>query len=232
MPSCDVRPTGGPLTPEIARTLVFSVSIAAWTSSRSAPVTTTSSRRFWPSGNFSFTSLIAAMPSMVDGRPVISVVPVRIRTTGEAAAMSRTALSTVMRTGRDITALTSRAQKPLPGAREARRSIAARTPRARKSRGSQVIGRPRLTRSPTIASVAGRNVRLPITETSTTAIVPTAIDVNRLIPSVTRPPSEMTTAMPEKNTARPAVELDVSIAPWTVAPRCRSVRKRVIMNRE
>ena len=71
-----------------------------------------------------------------------------------------------------------------------------------------------------------------MTETSTTPIVPTAIDVNRLIPSVSRPPSEMTTAMPEKNTARPAVLLDVSIASWTVAPRCRSVRKRVTMNSE
>ena len=65
-----------------------------------------------------------------------------------------------------MTRLTMPAQKPEPGGREARRSIAARTPRARKSRGSQVIGRPMFTRSPTIARVAGRNVRLPITETS------------------------------------------------------------------
>ena len=88
------------------------------------------------------------------------------------------------------------------------------------------------TRSPTIAIVAGRNVRLPITDTATTPIVPTAIEVNRLIPSVSRPPSEITTAMPEKNTARPAVLLDVSIAWWTVAPRCRSDRNRVTMNSE
>ena len=56
-----------------------------------------------------------------------------------------------------------------------------------------------------------------MTETATTAIVPTAIDVNRLIPRVTRPPSEMTTAIPLKNTARPAVELDVSMASGIVA---------------
>ena len=106
------------------------------------------------------------------------------------------------------------------------------SPEAGTVAGSSVIGRPRFTRSPTIASVAGRNVRLPMTETATTAIVPTAIDVNRLIPRVTRPPSEMTTAIPLKNTARPAVELDVSMASGIVAPRRRSVRKRVIMNRE
>ena len=43
-------------------------------------------------------------------------------------------------------------------------------------------------------------------------MVPTAIDVNRLIPRVISPPSEITTAMPLKNTARPAVLLAVSIA--------------------
>ena len=42
----------------------------------------------------------------------------------------------------------------------------------------------------------------------------------------------MTTATPLKNTARPAVLDDVSIAAWTVAPRCRSDRNLVIMNSE
>ena len=71
-----------------------------------------------------------------------------------------------------------------------------------------------------------------MTDTATTPIVPTAIEVNRLIPSVSRPPSEITTAMPEKKTARPAVLLEVSIAAWTVAPRCRSERNLVTMNSE
>ena len=51
--------------------------------------TTTSRRRSWPNGNFSLTSLIAAIPSIEDGRPVISVVPVRSRRTGVARAISR-----------------------------------------------------------------------------------------------------------------------------------------------
>ena len=63
-----------------------------------------------------------------------------------------------------------------------------------------------------MASVAGRNVRLPMTDTRTTPIVPTAIDVNSETPRVKRPASEIITASPEKKTARPAVLLATSIA--------------------
>ena len=51
-----------------------------------------------------------------------------------------------------------------------------------------------------------------MTETSTTAIVPTAIDRNSGSSSRNRPPIEIITASPEKNTARPAVLLATSIA--------------------
>ena len=87
-----------------------------------------------------------------------------------------------------MTAVTSRPQKPLPSGRAARRSSqpsAARPQRligperqGRGRRGSHAAGRPRFTRSPRIDRVAGRNVRLPMTDTRTTPIVPTAIDVN------------------------------------------------------
>ena len=179
-------------------------------------------------------SLIAAMPSMVEGRPVMSVTPVRSRVTGQAAAIRMAALRTVISTGRRMTAFTSVAHGPLPGGRAARRSMASMARRDRNRRGSQVIGRPQFTRSPRIASVAGRNVRLPITATSTTAIVPTAMPVNRLIPSVTRPPSEITTAMPEKNTARPAVlerRLDRLVdarAPLPLRSEARDHEQRVV----
>ncbi len=80
--------------------------------------------------------------------------------------------------------------------------------------------------------MAGRNVRLPMTETKTTEMVPTAIDVNSETPSVTRPASEIITASPEKKTARPAVLLETSIALSRSRPARRSTRNRVIMNRE
>jgi hypothetical protein len=89
-----------------------------------------------------------------------------------------------------------------------------------------------LTRSPTIARVAGRNVRLPMIETRTTPIVPTAIEVNRVIPRVNRPASEIITARPLKKTARPAVLLAISIASGTERPWRRSVRNRVTMKSE
>ena len=100
------------------------------------------------------------------------------------------------------------------------------------SHGIHAAGRPRLTRSPTIASVAGRKVRLPITETSTTPIVPTAIDVKRVIPSVKSPASEIITASPEKKTARPAVLLETSMASGTERPWRLSARNRVTMKSE
>ena len=51
-----------------------------------------------------------------------------------------------------------------------------------------------------------------MTDTRTTAIVPTAIDVNSDTPRVISPASEIITASPEKKTARPAVLLEISIA--------------------
>ncbi len=89
-----------------------------------------------------------------------------------------------------------------------------------------------LTRSPRIDSVAGRNVRLPMTDTRTTEIVPIAIDVNSDTPRVISPASEIITARPEKKTARPAVLLETSIAFARSRPARRSIRKRVIMNSE
>ena len=147
-----------------------------------------------------------------------------------------------MTTGRAITQVTSRAQKPLPSGRDERSSsqpIAERPQRlsgpsgsAARMRGIQAAGRPRLTRSPRIASVAGRNVRLPMTDTRTTEIVPIAIEVNSDTPRVIRPASEIITASPEKNTARPAVLLEISIDLERSRPLRRSTRKRVIMNSE
>ena len=88
------------------------------------------------------------------------------------------------------------------------------------------------TRSPRMDSVAGRNVRLPITDTKTTAIVPIAIDVKSDTPRVIRPASEIMTARPEKKTARPAVLLETSIALARSRPARRSTRNRVIMKSE
>ena len=71
-----------------------------------------------------------------------------------------------------------------------------------------------------------------MTDTSTTPIVPTAIDEKSETPRVNRPASEIITASPEKKTARPAVLLAISIARGIGLPARRSVRKRVIMNSE
>ena len=65
------------------------------------------------------------MPSIDVGRPEISVVPVRRRSAGDAIASRSAADRTVSSTGFDMTPFTSRAQKPLPGGRLARRSIEA-----------------------------------------------------------------------------------------------------------
>ena len=71
-----------------------------------------------------------------------------------------------------------------------------------------------------------------MTDTKTTEIVPIAIDVNSDTPRVMSPASEIITASPEKNTARPAVLLETSIALARSRPARRSTRKRVIMNSE
>ena len=128
----------------------------------------------------------------------MSVIPVRSWRTGEASR-SRTATDAiVIRTGRrhdpgheaapEAAALLLGRAPVEPGQRGLRPSGGpARCGNAAASRGSQAAGRPRLTLSPRIASVAGRNVRLPTTDTKTTEIVPIAIDVNSDTPRVIRP---------------------------------------------
>ena len=71
-----------------------------------------------------------------------------------------------------------------------------------------------------------------MTDTKTTEIVPIAIDVNSDTPRVMSPASEIITASPEKNTARPAVLLETSMALARSRPARRSTRNRVIMNSE
>ncbi len=141
-----------------------------------------------------------------------------------------------------MTEVTNPPQKPEPSWRSARPSSQAiafephvrmgPTGTRRASRGTQVETRPAFIRSPRIDIVAGRNVRLPSTETRTTPIVPIAIDVNSDTSRVTRPASEIITARPEKKTARPAVLLETSIDFARSRPARRSTRKRVIMNNE
>ena len=105
-----------------------------------------------------------------------------------------------------------------PGSRSADRPAHDRQRRtAPRSRCAASRSRPKngtgpvLSRSPRIASVAGRNVRLPMTATKTTAIVPIAIDRKSETSSRNSPAIEIITASPEKNTARPAVLLAISI---------------------
>ncbi len=115
-----------------------------------------------------------------------------------------------------MTARTMRAQSPCSSSR------------SRPKYGT----RPRLTRSPRIASVAGRNVRLPITATRMTAIVPMAIERKIDTSMRNRPEIEIITARPLKNTALPEVLLATSMANSFGLPCRRSARKRVIMNSE
>ena len=101
------------------------------------------------------------------------------------------------------------------------------------SRSRPKIGtRPRLIPSPRMASVAGRNVRLPTMATKITPIVPIAIDRKIDTSIMNRPAIEIITASPLKKTARPAVLLATSMARSLSRPWRRSVRNRVIMNSE
>ena len=242
LPSRDGVTVTGSLRPSSSRPSVLSVSIAAWVAGWSASVTTTWSWSSEPCGHFSLSRLMPATPSIVAGNAVMSVVPVRSCRTGTASRIRNPADRMVIGIGRAITHVTSRPQNPLPSCFAARWSSQARADRPQRligpsgrataSRGSQAAGRPRLTRSPRIARVAGRNVRLPTTDTATTEMVPTAIEVNSETPRVMRPASEIMTAIPEKKTARPAVLLEISIDLALSRPARRSTRKRVIMNSE
>ena len=71
-----------------------------------------------------------------------------------------------------------------------------------------------------------------MTATSTTPIVPTAIERKSGSSSRNSPPIETMTASPEKKTARPAVAEATSMAASFERPWRRSVRKRVTMNSE
>ena len=65
-----------------------------------------------------------------------------------------------------------------------------------------------------------------------TEIVPIAIERKSVSGRMNRPATEIITARPLKNTARPAVALAVSMAARTSRPARRSERKRVTMNNE
>ena len=215
-PSDEIVVVGGPLSPGIARTALVIRSIAALVGASSALVTTTDRSRSEPLGHFSLSRFTACTPSRESGNAVKSAWPMCSRIRGDATATRTTDVRTAAMIGRAMTARTSVAQIPLPSSR---------------SRPTTGI-RNRFTPSPRIASVAGRKVSDPTTATKTTEIVPTAIERNSGSSSKNRPPIEIMTARPEKNTARPAVLLATSIAPSFVRPCRRSVRKRVSMKRE
>ena len=211
-------PKGNTL-PSAARTAAVIRSMATFVGASSARVTTTDRSRSVPLGHFSFRRFTAWTPSSESGNAVKSAWPMWSRTTGRAIATRIAAVASAAMTGRRITARTRTAQTPLPS-----------------GRSRPTIGRrSRLTRSPRIASVAGRNVSEPMTATRMTEIVPTAIDRKSGSSSRNRPPIEIITASPEKNTARPAVALDASIDAIrgdSLPRRRRSVRNRVTMNSE
>ena len=142
-----------------------------------------------PCGHFSLSSLIPATPSIESGkRGDVGDPGAQVEDRVREREQERRRHDRHRRPAGPSPQVTSRAQKPLPSGRGARSSSQPSADRpqrlsgpsgsAARMRGIQVAGRPRLTRSPRIASVAGRNVRLPMTDTSTTAIVPIAIDVN------------------------------------------------------
>ena len=87
-------------------------------------------------------------------------------------------------------------------------------------------------RVPRIASVAGRKVSEPMTDTKTTPIVAIAIDRNSGSSRMNRPAIEIITARPLKNTARPAVLLAMAIPVRRSRPWRHSRRARVTMNSE
>ena len=146
-----------------------------------------------PVGYFAFSRLIAWTLSSESGNAEKSACPRWSRITGSASTTSRPPLDDGRRS-------------PAAASRRGRRRPDAAALRAAPGRGTG-SGRGS-TPSPRIASVAGRNVSEPTTETRTTAIVPTAIDRKSGSSSRNRPAIEIITASPEKKTARPAVALD------------------------
>ena len=181
----------------------------------SALVTATWSWSVEPWGHFSFMRLMAWTPSIESGNEEKSPCPMCRRRTGDASARRMPADTTKDSTGRRMVARTTVPQIPLPSSRG----------RPRNGR------RKRFTFWSRIDRIAGRKVSDPTTEMKTTEIVPIAIERNSVSSSRNRPPIEIITASPEKNTARPAVLEAVEMA-GSLSRRRRSVRKRVIMNRE
>ena len=116
-----------------------------------------------------------------------------------------------------MVARTTRPHGPLPSSRG----------RPRNGRRNRFTFWSRIDRS------AGRNVSDPTTEMNTTEIVPIAIERKSGSSSRNRPPIEIITASPEKNTARPAVLEAVEmagqlVAPSPLRPEARDHEQRVV----
>ncbi len=86
--------------------------------------------------------------------------------------------------------------------------------------------RPRSTRSPSFASIAGRTVTDPMTAERTTSIVPIAMPVKMRLPAMNSPAIAISTVAPEMSTACPDVEAARSSACRGSLPIARSSRSR------
>jgi hypothetical protein len=87
------------------------------------------------------------------------------------------------------------------------------------------------TRSPAKPSRAGSSVSDATIVTATTVAAPIASPVMKLICMMSMPSSEMTTVVPAKDTARPAVSMATTVDCSVPMPLCRFSRNRVTMNR-
>ncbi len=87
------------------------------------------------------------------------------------------------------------------------------------------------TRSATKPSSAGSSVTEAIIVTSTVSDAPMPRPCTNDSPMSSRPSSEMTTVVPAKSTARPAVSMATPVASADVRPLRSSSRYRVTMNR-
>ncbi len=86
--------------------------------------------------------------------------------------------------------------------------------------------RPLSTRSPSSESIAGSTVTEPITASTTTTIVPSAIEANTSMPVTSSPATATITVRPETTIARPTVAADASSAACASRPLRRSSRSR------
>ena len=210
VPSCDGRVSTGPLSPSRATSSIRQSIDGLLRAGSSAFVTTTWNWSVEPSGHFSFMRLMAWTPSIESGNEAKSPWPMCNRRTGDARRSRNPAETTKDRSGRRMVD----PHDPAPRRRSPPRAV---------GRGSG--RRNRFTFSSRIDRSAGRNVSDPTTEMNTTEIVPIAIERNSGSSSRNRPPIEIITASPEKNTARPAVLEAVRDGRQLVAPlaaRCGS----------